>query len=86
MRSRSRKRGQSKQTELGRRIASARAGAGLKPADLARALGVGNTQIWRWEKNGVTPETASLALIAHACGVTVDSLLADTPAPARAAS
>lgn len=88
MRSRSKRPPGSKQTELGKRIEAARESAGLKPADLARALGVGNTQVWRWEKGGAEPKAKSLARIAAACGVSLASLLEgeDEPEPARVAS
>jgi transcriptional regulator with XRE-family HTH domain len=86
MRTGSKRRSRPPQTEIGRRIERARLAAGLKQAELARLLGVDNVQIWKWEKDGVEPTTTSLARIAKACGVSLDSLAGDALEPKSAAS
>ncbi|MCE7029564.1 helix-turn-helix domain-containing protein [Jiella avicenniae] len=58
----------------GKRLAKARAEAGMNASDLARAAGVSSTAVWNWEKNGTMPREDKIALIAKAIGVSTEFL------------
>ena len=60
---------------IGNRIREARKAQGMMQIDLARAIGVDNRQMWRFEAGRVVLSVAKLQAIAAALGCTVDSLL-----------
>lgn len=59
----------------GQRIIEARARAGLSQDALARAVGVNQGAISRWESNDREPQMRHLLPLADALGVTVESLI-----------
>lgn len=65
---------------IGERIKQARVKAGLTQVDLAAAIGMDPSSVSHWERDVSSPQSESLAAVARALGVTVDSLCADGPA------
>lgn len=64
---------------IGERIKQARIRAGLTQVDLAAAIDMDPSSVSHWERDVVEPQSASLAAVARALGVTVDSLCASDP-------
>jgi transcriptional regulator with XRE-family HTH domain len=62
---------------IGERIRTLREAAGITLADLARKLATHPSNIQRWEQGRVSPNWRSLARIADALGVSVESLVSD---------
>ena len=60
---------------LGTRIRSARLARKILQIDLARAAGVDNRQMWRYEAGRSVPSVQTLQRIARHLGCTVDDLL-----------
>lgn len=72
---------------LGERIALARTAVGMSKAELARRVGKDTKTVYRWEHDEAQPESASIAPIADATGVSVRWLLTgEGDGPADAAS
>ena len=67
-------------------IRRAREWAQMSPADLARALGVGESTVRRWEAAVADPGPERAARIAVATRVPVSSLLMPSLSPARLSS
>ena len=63
--------------DIGGRIRTLREAAGITLADLARKLATHPSNIQRWEQGRVSPNWRSLARIADALGVAVESLVSD---------
>lgn len=61
------------------RIRESREARGLSASGLARLVNVTPTAVWNWEKNGITPRSDALALIARTLGVTAEYLLRGEP-------
>ena len=59
---------------FGERLRIAREAAGLRQADLAKLMGVGQEQVSKWE-SGKLPMTKRLELLATSVGSTVEWLL-----------
>lgn len=59
---------------FGDRLRIAREGAGLRQADLATLMGVGQEQVSKWE-SGKLPMSKRLELLASSVGATVEWLL-----------
>lgn len=59
----------------GRRLAGARDARGLTQGELGERLGVGYQQVSAWERGERTPGAESLAKLARALDVTMDSLM-----------
>lgn len=61
-------------TAIGQRIATAYRAAGMNRSQLAKAIGAGYSNVWRWETGEAAPSIESLALVAKATGTTIDWL------------
>ncbi len=57
------------------RLAELRAKNALSPTDLAKLANVSPAAVWQWEKNGTTPRSTTVSMIANKLGVTPDYLL-----------
>lgn len=64
---------------LAQRLAELRQAAGLTQMQLADKLGVHHSNIAFWELSGTPPRGEVLPKMAHALGVSVDTLLGVTP-------
>ena len=62
-----------------RRLAELRQAAGLSQSQLAEKVGVNASNIAFWELSGTPPRGEVLPKMAHALGVSVDTLLGVTP-------
>lgn len=61
-------------SEIGKRIAGARAAKGMNQSELARALGVSPQAVQKWEAGG-TPKGARLGEVAQVLGTSIEFLL-----------
>jgi len=66
---------------LGKRLEKARSKAGYSREQLAQALGVNQTTVWRWEEGLQVPRPVKLFEIARVLGQPVDVLLFGAPKP-----
>jgi tellurite methyltransferase len=62
-------------SNLGKRIAAARKGAGLTQNDLALKVGVTAQAVSKWERGNACPDIAILDEIADALGISLIELL-----------
>ena len=62
-------------TEVGKAIAEARKKAGMTQVELAKAIGVTQSQIANWESGWRNPKLEALMKIAKALGIDVTSLM-----------
>lgn len=67
--------------EVGRRIARAREGAGLKQAEVASGLGRAQSLISHWETGKREPSLSDLLALAEMIGAPVATLLPDGAVP-----
>ncbi len=72
-------------TPLAIRIRSAREAAGLRPSDLARAVGATPVSVWRWEHRNQVPGAGLLEKIAEHTNTTTRWLLNGDAKPEAAA-
>lgn len=66
-----------------RSLVAARRAAGLRPAELARQLGVDRQLVWKWENGLASPGPHRLPAIGEALGVPVHTLMAKQHSPLR---
>lgn len=62
---------------IGRRVRAARKAAKMTQVELGRRIGLDGTEVWKLEAGRKGLRIWRLKAIAHALGVTVDSLLVD---------
>lgn len=65
----------------GDRLRRLREKAGYSQQELAKQVGIGSRQIWRYENNETTPDGDTIALIARVLNVSADFLLGLTSDP-----
>ena len=63
--------------DIGTRIREHREAAGLRQDQLAEICGVSRQTISNWERNKTLPDIASLKVMAHELGTTIDALVGD---------
>lgn len=63
--------------DIGTRIREHREAAGLRQDQLAEICGVSRQTISNWERNKTLPDIASLKLMSHELGTTIDALVGD---------
>lgn len=63
--------------DVGTRIREHRETAGLRQDQLAEICGVSRQTISNWERNKTLPDIASLKVMAHELGTTIDALVGD---------
>ena len=63
--------------DIGTRIREHREAAGLRQDQLAEICGVSRQTISNWERNKTLPDIASLKIMAHELGTTIDALVGD---------
>ena len=63
--------------DVGTRIREHREAAGLRQDQLAEICGVSRQTISNWERNKTLPDIASLKVMAHELGTTIDALVGD---------
>ena len=66
---------------LARRLYELRTQRNLKQEELAEALGVSRQAVSKWEMGTGVPSLENLKAISDFFGVTIDSLVKDSPAP-----
>ena len=60
-------------------LKNARTAAGLSQEELANKIGVSRQAISRWERGEASPDTDNLIELSRVLGVSIDSLVGDTP-------